>query len=66
MSHDRPLAVMPSTVVRRVTEEQMDGLRDARDNMADCLKAARRNLDELDDYLAAVSAQVVTERTHTE
>jgi len=57
---------MPSTVVRRVTEDQMDGLRDARDNIGDCVKALRRNLDELDDYLALVSAQVVSERTHTE
>ena len=61
--HNRPLAATPSTVVRRVTEDQMDALRDVRDNLSDCLKAARRNLDELDDYLAKVSAQVVSERT---
>ena len=61
--HDRPLTATPSTTVRRVTQEQMDALRDARDNIADCLKAARRNLDELDDCLATVQAQVVSERT---
>ena len=63
MPHDRPLAATPTHVVRRVTEDQIDGLRDVRDNLSDCLKAARRNLDELDDYLAKISAQVVTERT---
>lgn len=63
MPHDRPLAATPSSVTRHVTEEQMDGLRDVRDNLTDCLKAARRNLDEFDDYLAMVSAQVVNGRT---
>ena len=55
---DRPLAAMPSTTVRRVTEEQLDGLRDARDNLNDCLKAARRNAEELDDLIAKIATQV--------
>ena len=61
--HDRPLAATPSTVVRRVTEEQMDGLRDVRDNLTDCIKAMRRNINELEDHLALISAQVTTGRT---
>ena len=61
--HDRPLAATPSTVTRRVTEEQMDGLRDVRDNLTDCIKAMRRNINELEDHLALISAQVTTGRT---
>lgn len=63
MPHDRPLAATPSTVVRRVTEDQMDSFRDVRDNLNDCIKAMRRNLDEYEDHLAKVAAQVVTERS---
>jgi hypothetical protein len=41
----------------------MDSFRDVRDNLNDCIKAMRRNLDEYEDHLAKVAAQVVTERT---
>jgi ElaB/YqjD/DUF883 family membrane-anchored ribosome-binding protein len=54
---------MPDSVVRRVTEEQMNALRETRDNLEDCVKATRRNLNELDDQIAKIAAQVVTERT---
>ena len=60
---NRPLKALPDAVVRRVTEEQMNALRDTRDNLEDCIKATRRNLNELDDQIAKISAQVVTERT---
>ena len=62
MAHNRPLQAMPDSVVRRVTEEQMNALRETRDNLEDCVKATRRNLNELDDQIAKIAAQVVTER----
>ena len=62
MDHNRPLQATPTTIVRRVTEDQMHDLRETRDNLAECIKAARRNLDELDDHIAKIAAQVVAER----
>ena len=55
---DRPIAATPDTVVRRVTQEQLDGLRDVRDNLTDCLKAAKRNAEELGDLIAKIATQV--------
>ena len=55
---NRPLAAIPDTVVRRVTQEQLDALRETRDNLNDCLKAARRNAEELDDLIAKIATQV--------
>ena len=63
MGRNRPLQALPSTVTRRVSADQMDGLRDVRDNINDCLKVLRRNLNDLEDHLALISAQVTTERT---
>ncbi len=62
-SQDRPLKVLPSNVTRFITEDQMDGLRDARDGLADSIRNAQRQLDNLYDYLSRVSPQVTGERT---
>ena len=56
--HSRPLAATPSEVARRVTQEQLEALREARDNLTDCLKAARRNTEEIDDLIAKIATQV--------
>ncbi len=59
----RPLKALPSNVTRFITEEQMDGLRDARDGLAHSIRDAQRQLDNLYDYLSRVTPQVTTERT---
>lgn len=63
MPHDRPLAAAPDAIVRRVTEDQMKTLRQARDNLREVQRCLGANLDDVEDAIAQMSAQVVTERT---
>ena len=60
---NRPLKALPSNVTRFITEEQMDGLRDARDGLANSIREAQRQLDNLYDYMSRVTPQVRTDRT---
>ena len=62
-TNDRPLKALPSNVTRFITEEQMDGLRDARDGLANSIREAQRQLDNLYDYMSRVTPQVRTDRT---
>ena len=61
--HDRPLTVTPDAIVRRITEDQMAALRESRDNLRACVGVLRGQVEELDDCLAKIAAQVVSERT---
>lgn len=60
---DRPLAATPDTTVRRVTEDQMKTLRQARDNLIEVQRCLRSNLEDVEDVIAEMGRQVVTERT---
>ena len=60
---DRPLRATADATVRRVTEDQMKTLRQARDNLLDVHRCLRSNLDDIEDVIAEMGRQVVTERT---
>jgi hypothetical protein len=60
---DRPLQATPDTTIRRVTEDQMKTLRQARDNLEEVQRCLRGNLEDIADVLTEMGRQVVTERT---
>ena len=63
MATDRPLQATPDAIVRRVTEDQMKALRQARDNLLEVERCLRSNLDDVVDVIIEMTSQVVSERT---
>ena len=53
----------PDEIVRRLSQDQMNRLRETRDNLQACVGVLRGQVEELDDQIAKISTQVVSERS---